>query len=485
MNERLLVGSTYKNAWFIIPLVLAGLCAVGELIWGKGGAFYGLAALCFLAAFVAWGLIFFRRRWLRIDLEGFALDGPGVQEAWRDVQVERLSWWISKNYRNGIAKSETCRLEVWNDQGMRLKMVQSRPLQTATPFSEFASRVFENLRRRTQSTVEGGGRLHGKGWTLDRDRLSWNGGELGMSDISGVAEFDGQVRVWKKGSNDAVFGVSARTPNAMLLKMLIDALRPKEEGTTRVESGDDLGKILFERPGGQGRWMVCLLGVLACLIGVLTFVASPGWGVAILGAGLGLFVRAWWIGGLMFRCHEWGVSRRTRRKTTTIRYRDIAAFTSRATRHFLNGAYTGTSLSMEFRSRPELGGERIGWSASLRGMDEEMDNLRNHISKVIAARWIELLKAGQSLPWTGNLRLLPDGVEYRPSGLFGRKEWLKATYDEISGPRMEQGIFHLYVRGQKGAVTQESVASTNFFPGFYVLMLVLQAREPRPSGPGV
>src|SRR5258708_11595161 len=157
MNERLLVGSTYKNAWFIAPLVLGGLCASGELIWGKSGAFYGLAAFCFVAAFIAWVVIYVKRRWLRIDPEGFEVDGPGVKEAWRDVQIERLSWSVTKEYTRGIAKTESCRLAVWNGQGKRLKRSQSRPLETPTPFTAFVARAFENLRGRTKATVEGGG----------------------------------------------------------------------------------------------------------------------------------------------------------------------------------------------------------------------------------------------------------------------------------------------------------------------------------------
>ncbi|MBV8880350.1 MAG: hypothetical protein JO332_10325, partial [Planctomycetaceae bacterium] len=439
-----------------------------------------LSALCFLGAAVAGVVLFLRRRWLRVEADGFAVDGPGVKEAWRDVQVQRLSWVVTKNYTNGIAKTETCRLEVWNHQSRRLLLTHTKPLEAVTPFTEFAQRVFQNLRERTQAALAGGGRLEGEGWTLVRDKLTSKAGDLPIAEISGVGEFDGQVRVWKKGSNDAVFGVPIRTPNAVLLKVLVEELRPKEEGTARIESGDDLGKVLFERPGGQGRWMLYLLGVFLVLVGVLTFVASAGWGLAVLAAAVGILFRGWWVGGLMFRCHDWGVSRRTRRGTTTIRYRDIAEFTSRATRHFVNGAYTGTTLAMEFRSRPELGGEKISWSASLRGMDDEMDNLRNHISKVIAARWLELLKHGETLPWTENLRLTPSGVEFRPAGLFGRKDWAQATYEQIAGQKMEQGVFYLFLKGDKSACTQETVAATNFFPGFYVLMLVLQSSGAQP-----
>jgi hypothetical protein len=178
----------------------------------------------------------------------------------------------------------------------------------------------------------------------------------------------------------------------------------------------------------------------------------------------------------MFRCHESGVSRRTRRATTTIRYRDVASYTYRATRHFVNGAYTGTTMSMEFLSRTELGRERIDWNASLQGMDEALEGLRDHISKVIAIRWLDELKAGKPVDWTSNLRLLPDGVEYRPSGFLGKKDWVKVEFGSLGGTSMEKGVFYLFVKETKGSVIGEPVSAPNFFPGYYVLMLVLSPK---------
>ena len=39
---------------------------------------------------------------------------------------------------------------------------------------------------------------------------------------------------------------------------------------------------------------------------------------------------------------------------------------------------------------------------------------------------------------------------------------------------MEKGVFYLFAKDVKGAVIGEPVSAPNFFPGYYVLMLVLQ-----------
>jgi len=470
------VGSTYKNGWFIAPLVLAGLLMGAELLWGRIWGSRGvLTVLGFglmLFASVVWTVIFMRRRWLEIGAEGFEIDGPGFHQVWRDLEVASLSWSTKRNYANGVPKSETCFLAVADAKGRRAKMAHERGLEGTTAFADFASRLFEGLCGRTREHLAKGGELKGEGWKLGREALSFTAGEIRISEISGVAEFDGQLRVWRKGSNDAAFGVGAGTVNATLLRRFLDEQRPKEEGAA-IDSGDDLGRVLFERRGPRGV-LLYLLGVVALLFGVPIMTQALGGGLLVVGVGLLFFAWAWWVGGLMFRCHDRGVSRRTRSGTRTIRYRDTAVFTYRATRHFVNGAYTGTTMSMEFVSRPELGREKITWSASLQGMDEEIDKLRDHISKVMAARWVEELQAGKPVDWTPNLRLHPDGLEFRPSGFIGHKDWVKKSFGEVAGTSLEKGFFYLFIKGEPKSSIGEPVSAPNFFPGYYVLLLTLQ-----------
>jgi len=477
MKDRLLVGSTYKSGWFILPLVLAGLLMGVEIVWGRdlktGGALtlVGFALMVFASA--VWAVLYLRRRWLTIEADGFEIVGPGFRQAWRDVQVANLAWATKRNYTNGIPKSDTCSLTVTDGHGRRAAMTHVRNLDTSSEFIELAGRLFEGLCVRTRDHLANGGDLRGEGWTLGREALLFREGEIRVAEVSGVAEFDGQLRVWRKGSNDAAFGVGTGTLNATLLRRFLDEMRPKAEGAS-VDSGDDLGNVLFERRGSSRPFLWVLAGVLLALLGVPLLPGTPGGGATLLAAGLASAAWGWWLGGLMFRCHDRGVSRRTRKGTTTIRYRDTAAYTFQATRHFVNGAYTGSTMVMEFLSRPELGREKIRWSASLRGMDQELEALRDHISKVLASRWVEDLKGGNAVDWTANLRLWPDSIEFRPGGFLGRKDWVKVPYGEVAGTSMEGGVFYLFLKGEKKSSMSEPVSAPNFFPGYYVLLLALQ-----------
>lgn len=484
-DGRLLAGSTWKNGW-MWTLIVAGVVLTGmELIWGREwgtrGSLAVIGGIALFAALVIWTVLFFRRRWLKVESDRFQIDGPGFHQTWRDVEVEALCWSVKKNYVNGLPKSETCRLELVDAKGRKGLLRHTRPLDGEGPFLQFANRILDGAAVRMREQLSKGMEMKGEGWRLGREALSFKDGEIKVAEVTGVAEFDGQIRVWKKGSNDAAFGVPAGSLNATLLRRLLEELRPKEEAGG-AESGGDLGRVLFERKGQGKPWMMVLVAVLAFLIGVIALPASVGWGLAILAGGVLLCVWAWWQAGLMFRCHDRGVSRRSRRGTTTIRYRDIAVYTYRATRHFVNGAYTGTTIAMEFESRPELGREKIGWSATLQGMDEELDVLRDHISKVMASRWVEDLQAGKVVEWTPNLRLTPEGVAFRPGGFLGRKDWVKAALGDLAGTSMEKGVFYLFLKGEKSSSVSEAVSAPNFFPGYYVLMAALQPPA-APSSP--
>src|SRR5260221_7304725 len=239
------VGSSYKTGWLIAPLVLGGILLVAELIWGrqwgtKGSISVFGVGLLFIAL-IAWSILYFRRRFLTVQADGFLLEGPGFRQAWRDAEVENLAWSMKRNYSNGLPKSDTCALQVWDLKGRTARMRHQKALEAESPFVAFASRVFEGVCVRARERMEKGGELDGEGWTLSRAKFVWKGGELAVAEVAAVGDFDDQIRVWKKGSNDAVFGMKAGARNATLLRRLLEELRPKEEGAKGVESGDDLG----------------------------------------------------------------------------------------------------------------------------------------------------------------------------------------------------------------------------------------------------
>jgi len=75
--------------------------------------------------------------------------------------------------------------------------------------------------------------------------------------------------------------------------------------------------------------------------------------------------------------------------------------------------------------------------------------------------------------WTNNLQFLPNGIRYRPDGFLGRKESQLLTYADYGGYDLKQGVFYLFARGNKKHIATEQAAAENFYPGFFLLLMLL------------
>jgi hypothetical protein len=494
MGSRISVGTSYARPAFIVPLAGAGvLLGIGAVCHQDRSAalfLFSGGGLGLLVAAIVWGTTYSGRRWLEVTPEGFVVSGPGVSRACSDGDVRRLGFSLRRNFQSGLPKSLTCRLALWlGDDRDRIELRYTQGLGEKSDFAKLAERLFENLCRRSREALARGEEIAGEGWSLRRGTLEVDRGgrreTIPVETVAAVGEFDSQVRVWRRGENEAMFQVPAGSANAGILQRLLGELLPPPEASPRTASGDDLGKVLFERRGGSGAWLGWFVAGTLVPIGLL-LLAGGGFGIgaALAGAGLLCGAATWWSAGTAFRCHENGVMRRTRKGERQIRYRDVSAFTYKAVRHFTNGVYTGTTVNLQFVSLPALGSERIAHGASFNGMDEELSNLRDHISKVIGIRMAEELQSGKDVPWTPNLRLLPGGIEYRPSGLFGRKDAEVVPYSQVTSIGLDKGFFHLWVRGRDKSVMQEPVWQPNFFPGYLVLSSLLRPAESAGEGAG-
>jgi hypothetical protein len=89
------------------------------------------------------------------------------------------------------------------------------------------------------------------------------------------------------------------------------------------------------------------------------------------------------------------------------------------------------------------------------------------------------------VPWTPSLRFLPEGLEYRPSGLLGRKSPVIIGFETIGSFDIQQGTFYLWTTGKTQPAIKESVGELNFFPGYFLLTMLSAShyslREPSPA----
>ena len=200
-------------------------------------------------------------------------------------------------------------------------------------------------------------------------------------------------------------------------------------------------------------------------------------GLFMAAGGVFLVGMACWLGFTGFRCHELGVWRKTPLGERSLRYADVGRFLYSAVRHYHNGAYIGTQVTMRFTPVPEVGTKPMKYSARTKGEDDDLDRLRDSVSNLIAIRMGEKFQAGQIVPWTANLEFTPEGIRYRPQKWFRRQPPLLLPYSEYAGNELKGAVFSLFARGQKKAVATEQAAAENFYPGFFLLQMLLHQEE--------
>jgi hypothetical protein len=126
--------------------------------------------------------------------------------------------------------------------------------------------------------------------------------------------------------------------------------------------------------------------------------------------------------------------------------------------------------------RPQTQGQpTIKYGTTSHGDDDDLDELRNFISRAIAARMAEQYNQGFPINWTMNLQFLPEGIRYRPDGLLGKKDFQLLPYADYGGYDLQQGVFYLFAKSKPKHIATEQASSDNFYPGFFLLMMLLHS----------
>jgi hypothetical protein len=167
-----------------------------------------------------------------------------------------------------------------------------------------------------------------------------------------------------------------------------------------------------------------------------------------------------------FACHQRGIARTTFWGTRRLRYEDVASFTYAAVRQYVNGVYTGTTVSLTFVPRRGVRGGRIKFQMSAQKVDQALDGLRDGVAAVMARDLVARLAAGKPIPWADGYVLAPLGLACPGRGLFGRPRLV--PYRDVQ-PAIQDGVLHLFAPGDRKPFASISTASDNFFPGLVVL----------------
>jgi hypothetical protein len=227
--------------------------------------------------------------------------------------------------------------------------------------------------------------------------------------------------------------------------------------------------------------LAIIVGICLVAIQIVAPQRDPGplllVGLGLVPVGIGCIVGAVALKYMSFRCHERGVYKASLFGDKMLPYKDVGTFTYSAVRHYHNGAYVGTHLTMKFDPQAGSGSSSISYNTTVQATDDDLDELRDTISRMLAENMIQQLATNQIVPWTTNLTFQREGIQYRPAGWISRGEPQVMLYDDYGGYSMDQGVFYLFRKGEKKPITNEQTSAANFFPGFVMLLRMLHVKE--------
>lgn len=219
------------------------------------------------------------------------------------------------------------------------------------------------------------------------------------------------------------------------------------------------GLLIERRPDAWLGYLVSLGGLLAALIITLYMVRNRV---------------------NVYCFHAFGVSHTTPRGTKKLRYKDCGSFTY--TCGYI-GEFSGTVVNLKFEPREEGAGDKIVYTANIRNADDELYNLSESVSRVVAGHMHGRLKDGQPVRWTPSLRFRTDGLEYRKGGWFKEIGDVSEVipFADLGVYEIRNGVFRLAVKGSKKWAVQEQVSQPNFYPGYVLLMMILNPPSAAPA----
>ena len=505
MNPRVSVGMSYSDGGFVTGVVIAvlgiGAAAVVTALDGDetlAAILAGVGGFGVFLAMLRHATISRNRRWLAPTDTGFILTDRRGEFEFADEMVSDLATWVKVVYSNGNPHKNRRTggfVITAGEASVNFQFGYDFPLGQTDPLGPMLDRVFDKLVAAAKENVQRGRRLVGDNWALDKAQLTFTPGKedvsLPLRDMSAVDLTEGQICVWRKGEAEAAFKVKAGDPNALILGRVLQDILPKDR--PEEDPGDGLGRIIFERDQsirGANRVAGVLLIAVGALVGlaVTAFGAMEGNFVALIGALILLgcvagAVAIWNKRINMFRCHAYGVARTTPKGVAKLKYSEIGTFTYSGVRQYVNGSYTGTTVTLQFQPLENVEAEPIRYSATFKNEDNELDNLRDFISRVVAGHMLRRLQDGQTVKWTDKVRFLTDGLEVAKSGWFQKKgETIHLPYNMIGQYDLTNGVFRISHREQSKWLVEEPVSQPNFFPGYVLLMMILHP-TPEPSAP--
>jgi len=510
MTQPVLVRGFTSNNWILgfrivsVLALLIGLVCLAVALSGErdllpiallvlGGAIVTLCATE-ISAWQGRSL----RRWVEDFEQGFRVtDSEGTHD-FLDDDVIAYCWYYESHFDQGLLTARDRKFSFWTMEDPRpCEFVNRIKTNDSDPLDELIRRLADRLQARAEASLDQGRPVAGDNWTFDRRMFQFNrptGPEsFRVEEFVTMDIVDQEICLWRETDELPAVKISIKSRNADLLLRLLGPIvaEQAEKRPPRPHTqSDHMGRVWFERKPTAATIYGCLIFGILLIPGGMCLIVFPQdpiaavMGLCCIAGGLGCIYGAWHCKNSAFRCTEFGVVQSNPFSTKRLRYTEVMSFTYGATRQYYNGAYVGTTFVLNFEPWPTSGGQAIHYSVQLQQADQELDTLRDQISKIIAGRMAQALDQGQPVQWTQNLIFRPEGLEFRPAGWIGRKDPILIPYRDIFNFDIQTGMFYVWRPGETKACVEEPCAAHNFFPGFFLLVAMFTPQNPDPGPQG-
>lgn len=461
----------------LVETILGGaLAVVGGMVWATTPRYGNLAMggiLLGCVLLVAGMVILFvkRPRWQVALFEHGATIGHrgGGRTEVLFAELAAISHNPIPHYANGTYAGVTHRLRLWRKEDhpksplvdLDCYLSAKKKQAEAQAMQAFANAASAAISDHLATVVASGGTAKSPGGLqLDTTTLRYKGTALPLEDIANIEVYDGKFCIWEKGKEFATLKLDPAEANVLPIMNLARrrlAEKPLEEVQPPPGS---LGRVLFERRQSKTvGWVLVVAGTLSIVLAIPLVL----WGIYL--------IRGY------FRCHERGVSQRGLRKEKRLLYTEVATFTYSATRMYVNGVYAGTNLVMKFTSDDPKTLPTIKLSTSISKVDEDLDELRDHISAVVSRRLVRQFQETGAFAWAKMLEVGTDGIRYRKAKFVGQSDWIELPFTQYHDFTIDQGAFNLFSTEAEKAVFTCPVSEPNFFPGLHAFLTILAPAE--------
>jgi hypothetical protein len=243
----------------------------------------------------------------------------------------------------------------------------------------------------------------------------------------------------------------------------------------------DFGDRILERKSVAGVWFATLWPAAALLGGggaVALNASASNVSLAATTFGIAgiLLLLPLFLPGRVLRFYERGLTEQLPLKALRpIPYEDVEHMKWRAARPAVGVAVNVELLAagrrIDFHAHVDTGGR----------FHRQLDSLRDHIARYVAARAQRQIRASQSFAWGqqrgASVRLRQEGIAYRPVGFLGAGDERLIPWGTPLDFAVRRGSFAAFPAGGTQALFSLACESPDFYPGFVLFTSMAQPRE--------